>query len=149
MFHLSFHWWEFMHCSPSKGDIVIVGKTLVGWVGDCFFACHKLILLTAPLQKLDDFCELKMNFDCARAFGPHFSAPSFATSRSPVGASSRQGFGPECSWSQFWDWPVGQFLPPRCALGVVNEIAHLGCKIVNSLTLQLSMNWVVILNFPW
>ena len=46
-----------MHCSPSKGDIVIVGKTLVGWVGDLFFfACHKWIL-TVPLQKT------KMNFE--------------------------------------------------------------------------------------
>ena len=43
---------------------------------------------------------------------------------------------------------------PRCALGVVNEIAHLGCKIINSTTIfKLGCNpelpLVVITIYYW
>jgi hypothetical protein len=45
----------YSHCREDLGWL--------GWWYVYFFACHKWILLTVPLQKLADFCESKMDFE--------------------------------------------------------------------------------------
>ena len=85
--------------------------------------------------KLDDFCGPKMVFDYTRAF----RTPFFSSVFCHVSFACWGLFTPRI-WTGMQLVTIlrvacGVIPSPRCALGVVNEIAHLGCKIINSTTI--------------